>query len=116
MILYILFGLPGTGKTFIGKIFKQDFNFYFYDGDKDLPKDMKVAINSQSVITDAMRDIFFHNLIQSIKKARKKYKKIVVAQTFIKEKYRLLLLDEIPDAKFILIQTDTDVRELRLTN
>ena len=41
-------------------------------------------------------------------------KKLVVAQTFIKEKYRVDLIGKIPKTKFILIETKKSVREKRL--
>jgi len=122
MSLIILFGLPGTGKTFVGKIFKKYFDYYFYEGDNDLTEEMKEAIKVQKVFTDKMRDIFFKRLINKIQKllalseveGKSKYKKLVVAQTFIKEKYRLTLLNKIPKTKFILIETKKEIREKRL--
>lgn len=110
----ILFGLPGTGKTFIGKIFEKYFNYYFYDGDYDLTPEMKIAIKTKTVFTDQMRDVFFKILIDKIKSLTKKHKRLVVAQTFIKEKYRIDLLKKIPKAKFILIEAKKDIREKRL--
>lgn len=114
MELYILFGLPGAGKTFVGKIFSEHFGFYFYEGDDDLTQEMKDAIVTKTPFTDAMRDVFFEKLIKNIKELHQKHKKIVVAQTFIKEKYRNLLLDAIPDAKFIFVQAEDTIRESRL--
>jgi len=110
----ILFGLPGTGKTFVGKVFEKYFKYYFYDGDNDLTPEMKAAIKSKTVFTDKMRDIFFEILTNKIKALAEKYAKLVVAQTFIKEKYRIDLLKKIPEAKFILIETKKNIREKRL--
>jgi len=114
MSLVILFGLPGTGKTYTGKVFEKYFGFYFYDGDNDLTPEMKKAINSKTVFTDQMRDKFFKILTNKIKKLSKKYKNLAIAQTFIKEKYRLQLIKLIPKTKFILIETKKDIREKRL--
>lgn len=114
MSLIILFGLPGTGKTYVGKIFEKYFNYYFYDGDNDLTEEMKEAIKTKTVFTDEMRDVFFKKLIGNIQELTKKHKKLVVAQTFIKEKYRVDLLKKIPEAKFVLIETKKKIREERL--
>jgi len=114
MSLIILFGLPGTGKTYVGKVFEKYFDYYFYDGDNDLTHEMKEAIKTKTVFTDQMRDVFFEILISKIKSLANKHKKLVVAQTFIKEKYRLALLKKIPEAKFILIETKKSIREKRL--
>ena len=114
MSLIVLFGLPGTGKTYVGKVFEKYFNYYFYDGDNDLTEEMKEAIKVQKVFTDQMRGIFFEKLISKIQKLKSKHKKLVVAQTFIKEKYRLALLKKILETKFILVETKKEIRDNRL--
>lgn len=111
---FILFGLPGTGKTFVGKVFEKYFDYYFYDGDNDLTPEMKTAIKTKTVFTDQMRDVFFERLINKIKDLVGKHKRLVVAQTFIKEKYRIDLLKKISGSKFILVETKKDIREKRL--
>jgi gluconate kinase len=110
----ILFGLPGTGKTYVGKIFEKYFDYYFYEGDNDLTSEMKTAIKTKTVFTDKMRDEYFTILISKIQNLKSKYQNLVVAQTFIKEKYRINLKEKIPEAKFILIQTKKNIREKRL--
>lgn len=114
MPLIILFGLPGTGKSYLGKIFKKYFGYYFYDGDEDLTPEMEAAIKTKTVFTDQMRNIYFKILITKIQRLSKKHKKLVIAQTFIKEKYRFNLLEKIPEAKFVLVETDKLIREKRL--
>lgn len=114
MSLIILFGLPGTGKTYVGKIFKKYFDYYFYEGDKDLTDEMKDAIKIQRVFTSQMRNVFFEKLIRKIQNLKSEYKNLAVAQTFIKEKYRVGLINKIPETKFILIETKKSIREKRL--
>lgn len=114
MSLIVLFGLPGTGKSYVGKIFEKYFCCYFYDGDEDLTPEMKAAIKTKTVFTDQMRNIYFRILISKIVNLSKKHKNLVVAQTFIKEKYRVDLLEKIPEAKFVLVETDKPIREKRL--
>lgn len=114
MSLIILFGLPGTGKTYVGKIFEKYFGYYFYDGDNDLTPEMKRAIKTKTVFTDKMRGVFFEKLITKIENLATKYKKLVVSQTFIKETYRLQLIKVIPETKFVLIETKKEIREKRL--
>lgn len=114
MSLIILFGLPGVGKTYVGEVFKKEFGFYLYDGDIDLPRQMRLTLENAGVVTDSMRDEFFANIQAKIKKLKKTYQNIVVAQTYIKEKYRANVLQELPEAQFILVQADTMIRESRL--
>lgn len=110
---YVLFGLPGVGKTFVGEVFEKEFGFTLYDGDRDLSAEMRDKIQKEQSINDTERDQFFENLITSVKKSSA-IKNLVVAQTFIKEKYRQQFLENFPDAQFIYIETPTEIREKRL--
>lgn len=114
MPIIILFGLPGTGKSYVGKIFEKYFHYHFYDGDEDLTPEIKAAIKTKTIFTDQMRNIYFKILISKIKDLGSRIENLVVAQTFIKEKYRVNLLKKVPEAKFILIETDKFIREKRL--
>ena len=113
MPLIILFGPTGAGKTYIGKLLEKEFGYYFYDGDTDLTTEMKQALNSMKVITDQMRQKFISRLINSTDRLCHNHDKLVVAQTFIKERYRVKLLKKLPQAKFVLVKTKTDLRYQR---
>lgn len=113
-MLLIVFGLPGVGKTFVGKILQKKFGFYLHDGDKDLPEDMHVVLEKNGTITEEMRDEFFGNILRSLHYLHEQHKDIVVAQTFIKEKYRKWVQEQFPDAKFLLVIAPDEVRENRL--
>lgn len=113
--LFVTFGLPGAGKTYVARVF-EEFGFFFHDGDVDLTEAMKIAIASQSPIDDTLRDAFFENIIHSIERLRLETSRLVVAQTFIKEKYRRRVLDYFPEARFVLVQADAAIRERRLTH
>ena len=113
-MLFITFGLPGSGKTFVGEILAQKFEFYFHDADIDLPDDMKDSLIKNKIITDDMRDRFFEEVAKSIQVLQANFKHIVVAQTFIKEKYRKKMLKQFPDAKFLFVTTPNGIRESRL--
>jgi gluconate kinase len=113
MKLFIFFGLPGAGKTYVGKVVEKYFDFYLYDGDQDMSDAYKKAVMEETM-TDDLRQDFFDHLIESI--GELKEEKIVVTQTFIKEKFRKQLLNTFPEAKFILVDASTEVREKRLQN
>lgn len=114
MQIIVLFGLPGAGKSFVGKVLQEYFGYRHYDGDVSMSDEMLKAISTQDVITDLMRYSFFQKIIENTKCLKTKRQKIVVSQTFIKEKYRDLFLHEFPTAKFILVETSPDIRETRL--
>lgn len=114
MKVFVFFGLPGAGKTYAGKLAEKYFSYHFYEGDIDLPENMRAALENQEQITDEMRDQFFINLIASVKKLEKNHDTVVVAQTFLKEKYRQQFLRVFPNVTFVLIETATPLREKRL--
>jgi len=114
MKLFIFFGLPGAGKTYVAKVAEKYFDYQLYDGDNDLTPEMLKSIHSQSTISDDMRDVFFENLIESVKDLLTGYEKIIIHQTFIKEKYREHFLKAFPEATFVLIKTNAKIREKRL--
>lgn len=112
-IVFVTFGLPGAGKTYAAKLF-EPFGFKMHDGDDDLPEDMREAINTQQPVNDEMRDRFFRRIIAHVGELVTVYPKVVVAQTFLKEKYRLQFLEQFPQAQFVLVVADERVREDRL--
>src|ERR1035437_4659182 len=114
MQIVVLFGLPGAGKSFVGKVLQEYFGYHHYDGDISMSDQMLKAISTQDVITDLMRDSFFQKIIENTMSLKNKHQKIVVSQTFIKEKYRNLFLKEFSEAKFMLVQTFPSIRETRL--
>lgn len=113
-MLFIIFGLPGAGKSYLGTILQKTFGLFHYDGDDALPINMKRTLIKGERITDRQRVIFSNKLIQQVKKIAQQQKDIAVSQTFIKEQYRLRFAKHFPNTTFLLIRTDTLIREKRL--
>ncbi len=111
--LFVTFGLPGAGKTYAARLF-ENFGFTVHDGDDDLPDRMREAISRQQPINDDMRDEFFSRIVGHVHQLLAKHPKLVVAQTFIKEKYRKRFLEHFPYAQFVLVEAEDPIRELRL--
>ena len=111
--LIVTFGLPGAGKTYAARLF-ENFGFTMHDADDDLPDQMREAISTQQPVTDTMRDEFFGRIIAHVHQLLPEHPKLVVAQTFIKEKYRRRFLEHFPDAQFVLVKAEDPIRELRL--
>lgn len=111
--LYVTFGLPGAGKSYAAKVFER-FGFYVHDGDVDLPDVMRVAIANQQPIDDTMRDEFFRRITEHIRLLLPDHPRLVLAQTFIKEKYRRRFLETFPQAQFVLVIAEDPIREQRL--
>lgn len=111
--LWVAFGLPGAGKTYVARAFEH-FGFALHDGDDDLPDAMRAAIAASQPIDDGLRDQFFARIIASTSKLWPENPKLVIAQTFIKEKYRRRFLEQFPAAQFVLVEAARDVRKRRL--
>jgi gluconate kinase len=111
--LIVTFGLPGAGKTYAARLF-ENFGFTMHDADDDLPDHMREAISTQQPVTDTMRDEFFERIIAHVHELLPQHPKLVVAQTFIKEKYRRRFLEHLPYAQFVLVKAEDPIRELRL--
>lgn len=112
-MILVVFGLPGVGKTYVSNILNKEFGFFVYEADEDMQKDLKDAI-VKGKVTDQLRDIFFIHLIKKVQQLSFHHKKIVVSQTFIKEKYREQFMKAFPKALFILIDAESNIREHRL--
>jgi gluconate kinase len=113
-MLIIIFGLQGAGKTYVGKVLKSLTEFHFYDGDSDLPESMVRALREKKRITMAMRTEFFATIFASIRSLLQSKKNIIVAQTFVKERFRNEALNTFPEAKFILVKAQPKIRRKRL--
>src|SRR5688572_15751898 len=135
-MLLVLFGVPGAGKSYVGHILQDSFGFTFHDADHDLPDDVRHALANKLPVTDDMRDRFFARVIASTARLRamletpsdespqdsdsplpegeglgvrvRPCERLVIAQAFMKERHRRLILDHFPDAQFVLIETEPD--------
>lgn len=113
-VLLILFGLPGVGKNYVGRILAEDYGFYFRDADDDLPDDMRETIIRHEIATDDMRDRHLANIMARIRLLQPDNPRLVVGGAFFKERNRLSLLVEFPQAQFVLLETKPDLLRTRL--
>lgn len=114
--ILVVFGKPGAGKSYVAHIFSETFGYYCHDGDSDLPQHMRDALFRKEQITDGMRKEFTASMIASMQKLSKKYEKLVVHQTFLKEYMRTQFQHAFPHAKFLLVETPDAIREKRYMN
>ena len=117
-MLIFLFGHPGAGKNYVGKVLSQYFNYYFWDADLALTSAMKACIVNKQVFTQAMRDQFTQLIIENTIQLCHQHQNVAVAQALFKEKNRQQLAAAFPEARFILIEasSQTILTRLRLRN
>lgn len=114
-MLFIIFGLAGAGKTYVGEQLHKQFGLPFYDGDAYVPDAMRQAIAKEAPITGKMRNELFENIVQGIEKVMKQHKDVVFAQAFIKERFRQELQKRFPEVQFILVTASPKIRLQRLS-
>lgn len=113
--MVVLFGIAGGGKNFVGRIFEDEFGFYFYDLDSVLTDSMKDSIANRREITDDVRDEYIKAVIGKLIELSETHTKLCVAQALFKNKHRQMILDLFPDAKFVCIQAEPEIVKTRLT-
>jgi gluconate kinase len=114
-LLYVVFGLPGAGKSFVARQLGRR-GFFVHDGDDDLPDDMRQAIVRGEIITTEMRDRFMAVLIDHVVDLAASHPRLVVAQTFLKARHRAQLAARLPAARFVHVVADDDLRRRRLAD
>ncbi len=108
-MLLVLFGYPGAGKSFIGKMLQDEFGFYHYEADDDLTPPIKEAIQKNYLITEPLREKYYETVCNKIELLRDIYPQLVITQTFTKEKERKRILDCFPETRFIWVQAELPV-------
>jgi len=112
-MLLILFGVPGAGKSFAGHILRDDYGVHFHDADHELPEDMRHALTSKLPVTDDMRQRFFERVIRVTRRLTEYHEHVAIAQAFMKEQHRQMVLRAFPQAQFILVTSRPDLIEQR---
>lgn len=115
-MLLILFGYPGVGKSFVGKILEEDFDFFFYDGDIDFGPEIEAAIKKGKLFSDKLRDEYFHRVISNINELQSKHENVVFGQTLAKKRSQKMMIDKFPNAIFIKINAPMEILRKRLKN
>lgn len=113
-MLYFFFGLAGSGKTYAGQRFAEDYGYHFEDADQWLTPEMQEAIQKAQPFTQAMRDRYFEIIIEKIKLLQKEYPDLVIAQACYKEKNRQQLREAFSDIQFVLINASKETLVRRL--
>jgi gluconokinase len=104
-----LFGLAGSGKSYLANFIAKEYGYFHYEGDDDLTPSMKQAIKAGAQFTDAMRMEFFQIIGDRILELRKEHDKIVVSQAMYKNIHRNYLLSRFPDLQLVWVKASDEV-------
>jgi gluconokinase len=114
-MLIVLMGIPGTGKTTLGKILAEDLGFVFYDIDDHMPTKYKLKMRNNQILSDEERDDYMFSIIQELKKISEK-SSVVTALVIFREKDRKKIVELVNDTCLFKLVAPIEVLANRLKN
>lgn len=113
-MLLILFGLPGAGKTYAGRLLAAEFGFHFHEADDDIPDDYRRRVLQGEVVSEADRDAYHRLLLDRLAGLGAAHPRLAVAAPLLRDRHRRWLAERFPDAVFVLVQCPEATWEARL--
>ncbi len=110
-----LYGLAGSGKSYIGDLIAEMAGWRVYHADDDLTDEMYLALAECRPFTPAMRDRYFAIVVEKIRELQVRGGKLVVTQGVYKRRHRALLLHSLADMEMICVSADDTVIAARLS-
>ena len=116
-MIIILFGLSGSGKSYIGNLIAENFGFLHLDGDQFLTSEMLTAIEKMQVFTQAQVDYYTDLLINKVQEYHQVSSKIVISQGLYRAKNRLEISNRLSNIdEVVFVQVNSVLREERIKN
>ena len=113
-VIYIM-GVAGSGKTTIGRLLSQSAGFPFFDADDYHSAENKEKMKAGQPLNDDDRQQWLQQLnVLAIEQS--KLKGAIIACSALKEKYRDLLAQDIPQTIWIFLQGDYELIHERIKN
>jgi|GEM_PF-3078154 len=117
-MIYVLFGPPGVGKTYMGRLLSLDMGWYFFDADTIYLNDDKLRyLLKNGKYDQTVRDKFVNKLIMTVQHmvATNPGRHIVIAEAFTKEKNRREFLEYFDEqVNYIMIHASRDLAFQRM--
>ncbi len=119
--LIVVFGLSGSGKSFVSRILKEEFNYEWIRSDevrKKLagiePQRSAKAEFGKGIYTEEMTKRVYKKMIEEAKELISKGKKVVLDATFLKRWQRELVRENFKESLFILVKAEEGEIKRRL--
>lgn len=113
--ILFLFGLSGSGKSYVGNLIGELTGCYVYHADDDITDEMILALQEKRPFTNEMRDRYFPIITEKILHLRQHHNFLVVTQAVYKQRHREYLCKNIPNMEMIFIDASDAVISQRLT-
>ena len=112
-MIYVLFGPPGVGKTYIGGLVAKSKGWHFFDADTIYLNDDELRyLLSSGKYDQGVRDKFVNKLTLTVEYMLGKYhgKDLIIAEAFTKEKNRAEFMKYFDDqVSYIMIHASRDL-------
>ncbi len=109
-----LYGLAGSGKTYVGDLLAKQTGVYHYHADDDITEEMKQALAECRPFTNAMRDDYFRQLIVKIQQLQQQHSGLIISQAAYKQRHRDWLTQQVDGLLLVQVVSDDQVIEQRL--
>jgi gluconokinase len=114
VVVVILTGAAGAGKTTVGKAFAAALGWRFADGDDYHAPSAVAKMGSGAPLTDADRAPWLESLHRMIATALDRREHLVLACSALREGYRHTLQDDLHLVRFVYLQADESTLRRRL--
>ncbi|PJE66984.1 hypothetical protein COU93_01265 [Candidatus Shapirobacteria bacterium CG10_big_fil_rev_8_21_14_0_10_36_6] len=117
-MIYVLFGPPGVGKTYIGGLIAEKKNWHFFDADTIYLNDDKLRyLLANGKYDQSVRDRFVKKLIMTVQHmlSENECKDLVIAEAFTKEKNRAEFMKYFDgQVSYIMVHASRDLAYKRM--
>ncbi len=108
--VYVFFGPPSSGKSYLGAIFAKKHNFAFYEADDDYLLEYRERVKISEVEKQKVYNEFYTKVISRIKELLKQGTSVVVASALGKNSNRKRFFEELEAiVTFILVKSETNI-------
>lgn len=108
MVIFI-FGLCGSGKTYVGERIAKYYSYDYVEGDSYITPSMKELIDKGEKVTSEARQEYMNTLQAELNKFVSENKFIVISQALYRNEYRIKFKNLFPDIRFIEVRADDDL-------
>jgi len=106
--IYIFFGIPGSGKSYLGKKFADKIGAYFYEADDDYTDEMREESKKSEEHKKMINDQLYSLVVDKTAKFKEEYGKVVVASALGSNHDRHKFIDRFGvDVAFVLVKPDS---------
>jgi gluconokinase len=112
-MVLVITGVTGSGKTTVGRALAAALGCPFHDADDLHTPEHKAQMARGEGLTDAQRQPWLLRVRQVIERAALAGEDAVVACSALREQYRRVLADGIPQVRFVFLAASADLARTR---